>query len=135
MLAPPKRNDLPSSCSAAPERVTKPVGRDEPGAEAANGTRARRATAIPSRIAAFCLGCWAVAPPPLRRNRDFVLLQVGQLLSTVGGQMTAIAYPLLVLALTHSAARAGVVGFARVLPYPICGLLAGAAADRWNRKT
>jgi len=64
-----------------------------------------------------------------------VLLQVGQLLSTVGGQMTAIAYPLLVLALTHSAARAGVVGFARVLPYPICGLLAGAAADRWNRKT
>jgi predicted MFS family arabinose efflux permease len=71
---------------------------------------------------------------PLRRNRDFVLLQFGQLLSAIGVQMTAIAYPLLVLALTHSAAKAGLVGFARVVPYPVCGLLAGAAADRWNRK-
>jgi MFS family permease len=75
-----------------------------------------------------------VQPTPLRRNRDFVLLQLGQLLSTAGGQMSAIAYPLLVLALTHSAARAGIVGFARVVPYPICGLLAGAAADRWKRR-
>jgi MFS family permease len=75
-----------------------------------------------------------VRPTPLHRNRDFVLLQLGQLLSTVGGQMTAIAYPLLVLELTHSAAKAGIVGFARVVPYPVCGLLAGAAADRWNRK-
>jgi MFS family permease len=71
---------------------------------------------------------------PLRRNRDFVLLQLGQLLSAIGVQMTAIAYPLLVLAETHSAAKAGIVGFARVVPYPVCGLLAGAAADRWNRK-
>jgi MFS family permease len=73
-------------------------------------------------------------PVPLRRNRDFMLLQLGQLLSAVGVQMTAIAYPLLVLAVTHSAAKAGIVGFARVLPYPICGLLAGVAADRWKRK-
>ena len=71
---------------------------------------------------------------PLRRNRDFLLLQLGQLLSAIGVQMTAIAYPLLVLAETHSAAKAGIVGFARVVPYPVCGLLAGAAADRWNRK-
>lgn len=71
---------------------------------------------------------------PLRLNRDFVLLQLGQLLSAIGVQMTAIAYPLLVLAETHSAAKAGIVGFARVVPYPVCGLLAGAAADRWNRK-
>ena len=70
---------------------------------------------------------------PLRRNRDFVLLQLGQLLSAIGVQMTAIAYPLLVLAETHSAAKAGIVGFARVVPYTVCGLLAGAAADRWNR--
>ena len=33
----------------------------------------------------------------LRRNRDFVLLQAGQLLSSAGSQATAIAYPLLVL--------------------------------------
>lgn len=38
---------------------------------------------------------------PLRRNRDFVLLMAGRLLSTLGSQFTTIAYPLLVLALTH----------------------------------
>src|SRR5262249_41888540 len=37
---------------------------------------------------------------PLRRNRDFLLLQSGQLLSNVGTQSTQIVYPLLVLALT-----------------------------------
>jgi MFS family permease len=71
---------------------------------------------------------------PLRRNRDFVLLQTGQALSTLGSSATQIAYPLLVLATTHSAAKAGVVGFAYVAPYALFGLLAGVAADRWNRK-
>ena len=33
---------------------------------------------------------------PLRHNRDFVLLQVGQTLSTIGSEATALAYPLLV---------------------------------------
>jgi hypothetical protein len=44
---------------------------------------------------------------PLRRNRDFLLLQAGQLLSEVGTESAAIAYPLLVLAVTGSAAKAG----------------------------
>lgn len=72
---------------------------------------------------------------PLRKNRDFVLLQAGQLFSTAGTQATQIAYPLLVLALTHSPAKAGVVGFASVLPYAVFALFAGLAADRWNRRT
>ena len=71
---------------------------------------------------------------PLRRNRDFVLLQLGQLLSNAGTQSTSIAYPLLVLAVTHSAAKTGVVSFARVLPMALLALPAGVAADRWNRK-
>jgi len=71
---------------------------------------------------------------PLRRNRDFVLLQLSQLLASGGSQMTAIAYPLLVLALTGSAARAGVVAFARLLAMALFALPAGLAADRWNRK-
>jgi MFS family permease len=75
-----------------------------------------------------------VGLPPLWRNRDFVLLMAGQLLSTAGSQLTAIAYPLLVLASTHSPAKAGLVGFARILPTPLFGLLAGEAADRWDRK-
>ncbi|HEX4930869.1 MAG TPA: MFS transporter, partial [Gaiellaceae bacterium] len=71
---------------------------------------------------------------PLRRNRDFVLLLTGRLLSTIGSQVSAIAYPLLVLALTHSPAKAGFVGFAGLLPHAAFGLLAGLAVDRWNRK-
>jgi hypothetical protein len=53
---------------------------------------------------------------PLRR--DFMLLQVGQLLSNVGTQSTSIAYPLLVLAVTGSAAKAGAAAFARGFPRP-----------------
>jgi Transmembrane secretion effector len=71
---------------------------------------------------------------PLWRNRDFTLLQVGQLLSTAGTQSTSIAYPLLVLAISHSPARAGLVTFARLAPFALFGLLAGVAADRWSRK-
>ena len=71
---------------------------------------------------------------PLRRNRDFLLLQTGLLLSSAGSQMTAIAYPLLVLALTGSPAKAGVVAFVRFLAMAVFALPAGIAADRWNRR-
>jgi MFS family permease len=71
---------------------------------------------------------------PLRKNRDFVLLQVGQTLSTIGSESTGIAYPLLVLAITRSPVQAGVVGFARLVPWALFGVLAGAAVDRLPRK-
>jgi Transmembrane secretion effector len=71
---------------------------------------------------------------PLWRNRDFVLMQAGRLLSTAGTESTTIAYPLLVLALTHSPAQAGVVTFARLLPSAVLALPAGLAADRWDRR-
>ena len=74
------------------------------------------------------------AAVPLRRNRDFILLQVGQTLSTIGSQSTAIAYPLLTLAVTHSPAKAGLVGFALILPWPLFGFIAGVVADRSRRK-
>ena len=72
--------------------------------------------------------------PPLRRNRDFLLLQVSQLVSSGGSQITAIAYPLLVLSLTGSSAKAGLVAFARLLPMALFALPAGLAADHWNRR-
>jgi MFS family permease len=56
------------------------------------------------------------------------------LLSSAGTQLSSIAYPLLVLAVTGSAAKAGVVGFARSVPTALFALAAGVAADRWNRK-
>ncbi|HJR94752.1 MAG TPA: MFS transporter [Gaiellaceae bacterium] len=71
---------------------------------------------------------------PLHRNRDFLLLQTGLLLSSGGSQMTAIAYPLLVLTLTGSAAKAGLVAFVRLLAMAVFALPAGLAADHWSRR-
>jgi MFS family permease len=77
--------------------------------------------------------------PPVKgrawyRNRDFFLLWSGETVSTLGSQISFVAYPLLVLALTHSAADAGVVGFANRLPWLVLALPAGTLADRWSRK-
>ena len=48
--------------------------------------------------------------------------------------MTTLAFPLLVLATTHSPARAGIAGFANALPNLFLYLPAGALVDRWDRK-
>jgi Transmembrane secretion effector len=71
---------------------------------------------------------------PLRRNRDFVLYQSGGLLSTFGSGISGIAYPLLTLALTHSAAKTGYVGAVEFLPLVILSAPAGVAADRFDRR-
>ena len=63
-----------------------------------------------------------------------MLLWSGQTLSELGSQVSLVAYPLLVLALTGSPAKAGVVGFAKMLPIALLALPAGALADRVNRK-
>ena len=74
------------------------------------------------------------APIPLARNRDFRLLWLGQALSTFGSRTAWVAYPLLVLSLTDSAAKAGVVAFASWSPVFLFGLVAGAVVDRVARK-
>jgi len=70
----------------------------------------------------------------LWRNRDFMLLWSGQVVSTVGMRVSSLAYPLLVLAHTGSALQAGVVGFAQGLPFLVVYLPAGALVDRLDRK-
>jgi MFS family permease len=71
---------------------------------------------------------------PLRANRDFRLLWIGQTLSTLGGQISGVAFPLLVLATTGSPAKAGLVGLAANAPFVLLQLPAGAYVDRWNRR-
>ena len=77
-----------------------------------------------------------VAPQhiPLWRNRDYMLLWSGQIVSSVGTRISQLAFPLLVLALTHSPAQAGLIAALRGLPYALFILPAGAMVDRWNRK-
>lgn len=81
------------------------------------------------------------APSPLRpgraslwRNRDYMLLWSGQTVSSIGSGVSDLAFPLLILALTHSPAQAGIAGGLRTLAYVCFSLPAGALADRWDRK-
>jgi MFS family permease len=76
----------------------------------------------------------APRPAPLWRNRDFILLIGGQGVSSLGSQVSLIAFPLLMLALTHSPAQAGLMSAVRGLPFVLFSLPAGALVDRWNRK-
>jgi len=71
---------------------------------------------------------------PLRRNRDFLLYQSGGLLSTFGSGISQIAYPLLTLSLTHSAAKTGYVGAIEFAPLVLLSVPAGVAADRFDRR-
>ena len=73
-------------------------------------------------------------PASLWRNRNYLILWGGQVVSSVGTQVSQLAFPLLVLMLTHSAAQAGFVGASRALPYLLFSLPAGALIDRWDRK-
>jgi MFS family permease len=72
--------------------------------------------------------------PGLFRNRDFSLLLSGQLISAVGDQAQFMALPLIVLALTGSATQAGFVLGLGTLSFLAFGLVAGALADRFDRK-
>ena len=76
----------------------------------------------------------ATPPRPLWRNWDFLLLISGQGVSSVGSQISLIAFPLLILAFTHSPAQAGLMTAVRGIPIVLFCLPAGALVDRWNRK-
>jgi len=74
------------------------------------------------------------APVPLNRNPGFRMLWIGQLLSDTGTSVALIAYPLLILALTHSAGIAGAAGTARLIVQLVIGLPGGALSDRFDRR-
>ena len=71
---------------------------------------------------------------PLVRNRGFRLLWIGQVLSDTGTEAAQIAYPLLILALTHSPTIAGLVGTAELVVQLVLGLPGGAISDRLDRR-
>src|SRR5216683_6339681 len=71
-------------------------------------------------------------PKSLLRNRDYMLLWSGQALSDIGGAVSELAFPLLVLAVTHSPAQAGFAAALRALPATFFSLFAGVLVDRWN---
>ncbi|SBT44365.1 MFS transporter [Micromonospora auratinigra] len=75
------------------------------------------------------------APAPLRRHRDFRLLWVGQTVSAVGSNVTAVALPLVaVAALDASTFGVAALTAAAWLPWLLVGLPAGAWVDRIRRR-
>lgn len=73
-------------------------------------------------------------PLPLAENRDFKVLLTSQAVSALGDAVSFTALPLLVLALTGSGFAMGVVGAVQTLPDFVFGTVAGAMADRSDRK-
>lgn len=73
-------------------------------------------------------------PVSLWRNRDYMLLWSGQNVSSIGTQVSVLAFPLLALFITHSPAQAGLIAALRGLPYALFMLPAGALIDHWDRK-
>ncbi|GAA4548872.1 MFS transporter [Amycolatopsis samaneae] len=70
----------------------------------------------------------------LGRNRDFLRLWLAAGCTILGGHITDVVYPLVVLWQTGSAGQAGLVGFAALLPQLLVQLPAGALVDRWDRR-
>ena len=71
---------------------------------------------------------------PLSRNRDFGTLLVSQTVSAAGDAVSATAMPLLVFALTGSGLVMGIVGALETGADFLMGTIAGAMADRGDRK-
>jgi len=74
------------------------------------------------------------APQDLWRNREFNLLWVSQSLSDLGSAISSLAVPLLVLALTGSPVRAGLVGTIGLVAALLARLPAGVLVDRVDRR-
>jgi MFS family permease len=71
---------------------------------------------------------------PLRHSRDFGLLFWGQLVSTLGTQLTVVAVPYQVFRLTGSSLAVGLVSLAQLGPLLVCSLIGGSVADAHDRR-
>ena len=88
----------------------------------------------PGRGVAGRLRRSAIDLTPLRVSQPFRRLLVGDAVSVVGTQITAVAVPIQVYEQTESAAAVGLVGLAGLLPLIFFGLYGGAIADAVDRR-
>ncbi len=71
---------------------------------------------------------------PLKHSRDFRLLFSGQLVSTLGTQLTAVAVPYQVYRITHSSLDVGLVSLAQLVPLLVFSMAGGVLADTHDRR-
>ncbi|MEV6717708.1 MFS transporter [Lentzea sp. NPDC051208] len=70
---------------------------------------------------------------PLRKNLRFQLLWLGAAVSQLGTQLTTVAVPLLIFAVTGSVFWAGVIAGVRAAALILTQMPAGVWVDRWDR--
>jgi MFS family permease len=71
---------------------------------------------------------------PVRESRDYRLLFFGQVISNIGTQAALVALPFQIFVISHSAALVGLLGAFELGPMIVVSLLAGALADRRDRR-
>lgn len=71
---------------------------------------------------------------PLRESPEYRRLYFGDAVSTIGTQMTAIAVPVQVYAMTESSLYVGLVSIAALVPLVVMGLVGGSIADAMDRR-
>lgn len=71
---------------------------------------------------------------PLRHDRDFRLLWIGQLVSGAGRQVTVVALPFQLYVLTSSTLAVGLLALVQLVPILIFALGGGAVADAVDRR-
>jgi len=86
------------------------------------------------QVASRMFRTMAVDARALRESVPFRRLWVGQLVSLVGRQITLVAVPFQVYALTGSALDVGLLGIVQVVPLIAGSLGGGAIADRFDRR-
>jgi len=72
--------------------------------------------------------------PAIADRRPLYALLIATIVSLLGSQFTTIALPWFVLTTTGSAAKAGLVGFASLLPGLMVGIFGGVFVDRFGYK-
>ena len=80
------------------------------------------------------LGGILVDPAPLRLDRDYRLLWIGQAISVVGRMITAIVFPYQVYVLTNDLLSVGALSLVQLVPILIFALGGGAVADAVDRR-
>jgi MFS family permease len=80
------------------------------------------------------LGRAVVDTGPLRRHRGFRLLWTGQLIASVGTQLTVVAVGYQTYRLTNSTAMVGLVSLGQLVPLLAGSLLLGPFVDAWDRR-
>jgi len=71
---------------------------------------------------------------PLRRSRDYRALITGLGVSVIGNQLTTVAVPFQVYAITRSSLVVGLVSLAQLFPLIFGSLLGGSLVDAVDRR-